>query len=182
MSYLPPTPDWSPFQVSPRGSRAQEVRLIHSPEGVGDRLRIVAFAELQAREAFLWAAGHFVDAQEELRAAWKRLAGEEDKHFNWLMNRMKELGVSVSERLVCDDLWLSLVRCTSAKEFAVFMATAEERGRKGGERFFKSLLTYDPVSAKLFGKISEEEVMHIRLAQRFFPEEAADISTLAGSN
>lgn len=176
---LPATPSWEPFKLAPRGARAQEVRAIGTREGVADRLRIVAFAELQAREAFLWAADRFEDASPELRDAWRRLAKEEDKHYGWLMTRLSELGVDVADRLVCDDLWLSLIGCTSAREFAVYMATAEERGRKGGERFYQSMLSTDSVSAKLFGKIAEEEVMHIRLAERFFPGQTEDISERA---
>ena len=34
-------------------------------------MRIAAFAELQAREAFRWGAATFPDAPEELRAAWR---------------------------------------------------------------------------------------------------------------
>lgn len=178
-SELPLTPSWEPFKLSPRGSRAQEVRALNTPEGIADRLRIVAFAEMQARQAFLWAAESFEEATPELRDAWRRLAKEEEKHFGWLMNRLMELDVNVGERLVCDDLWHSLVGCTSSKEFAVYMATAEERGRKGGERFYQSMLNIDPISAKLFGKIAEEEVMHIRLAAQFFPEDTTDISERA---
>ena len=51
-----PTPEWTGFQVLPRGELAPGPRAITSREGIADRLRAAAFAEIQAREAFAWAA------------------------------------------------------------------------------------------------------------------------------
>jgi uncharacterized ferritin-like protein (DUF455 family) len=136
--------------------------------GVGDRLRTAAFAELQAREAFLWAADTFEDAPAELREAWRGLAYEEQKHMDWLMNRMQVLGISVTERKVSDMLWRSLMTCKTGREFAAFIATAEERGRKAGVRFQAGMAQSDPESARIFGKIAEEEVSHIEIATRFY--------------
>jgi hypothetical protein len=48
------------------------------------------------------------------------------------------------------------------------MASAEERGRKAGERFHAQMLQRDPESARIFGKIAEEEVAHIALARKYF--------------
>jgi uncharacterized ferritin-like protein (DUF455 family) len=165
--------DWSPFSVISGMSwetRAEAPRALHTREGVGDRLRAAAFAEIQAREAFLWAFDFFVDAPADLRRAWKDLARAEDKHLGWLLKRMGELGIDATERQVSDHLWLSLKTCKTAEEFAIYMANAEERGRKAGERFHLGLLQIDPVSAEIFGKIAEEELAHIALAGRFFPE------------
>jgi uncharacterized ferritin-like protein (DUF455 family) len=139
---------------------------------VGDRLRAAAFAELQAREAFDWAAGTFSDAPESLRKCWRGLALAEERHLGWLLKRMTELGIDVAERRVSDQLWLSLTSCQSAKEFALYMASAEERGRKAGVRFHKAMLKHDPVTAQIFGKIAEEEVEHIQLAIRYYPDAA----------
>lgn len=160
--------DWSPFVLSAPGKRAPAPRAIQSPEGVGDRLRAAAFAEIQARDAFLWAADTFADAAEDLRTSWRDLAQQEDKHLTWLLTRLAELGFAVSDRPVTDMLWKSFLKCTTARDFAIFMATAEERGRRAGERFFAELKTVDPTSAEIFRKIAEEEVEHIRLAERHF--------------
>lgn len=175
------TPDWAPFAVLPRDVRAAPPRGIESREGISDRLRTAAFAEIQAYYAFLWGAQYFTDAPESLKTAWRGLALAEERHLNWLMNRMKALGLDVQERPVSDWLWVSLLNCKDAREFAVFMASAEERGRKAGVRFQQALAKVDPESAAIFGKIAEEEVEHIRLAAKYFPEEAAASSTLAGS-
>src|SRR5690606_7405322 len=78
-------PDWSPFQICQEGVRAPAPRDIRSAEGIGDRIRAAAFAEIQARDAFDWAARHFEDAPPALREAWKGLALAEDKHLNWLL-------------------------------------------------------------------------------------------------
>ena len=161
--------NWDPFLIAPPGEHADPPRSLDSFEGVGDRLRAAAFAEIQARNAFLWASAHFSDAKGELRDAWRMLARAEEKHLTWLLARMQTLGVDVKARRVSDHLWHSLVSCTSAREFALYMANAEERGRKAGERFHAALQERDPESASIFGKIAEEEVAHIALARTHFP-------------
>jgi uncharacterized ferritin-like protein (DUF455 family) len=133
-------------------------------------MRAAAFAEIQAREAFNWGADRWTDAPDALRSAWRGLAHAEDRHLGWLLKRMQELGIAVDEREVSDQLWVSLTSCVSARDFAHYMASAEERGRKAGERFHEALLERDPVSAAIFGRIAEEEVEHIALAQKFYPE------------
>jgi uncharacterized ferritin-like protein (DUF455 family) len=168
------TPDWSPFAVLPRAERAKGPRAIVSREGIGDRLRAAAFAEIQAYYAFLWAAARFDDASATLRANWRGLALAEERHLGWLLDRMAELGIDVRERGVSDWLWASLVKCASAREFAVYIANSEERGRLAGVRFGEAMRIVDPVSATIFGKIAEEEVEHIRLAAKFFPDTATD--------
>lgn len=164
-------PEWQPFAIldSLTGERGEPPRAIETLAGVGDRLRSAAFAEIQARDAFLWAADTYLDAPEELRQAWRALAREEEKHLNWLLQRMVELGLDVRERKVSDQLWHSLMACKTARDFAVFMANAEERGRKAGVRFHQALLSKDPESARIFGQIAHEEVAHIELARKFFP-------------
>jgi hypothetical protein len=84
---------------------------------------------------------------------------------------MQELNIKIEDRKVSNDLWFSLVSCQSAREFAIFMANAENRGRIAGERFHASLKEKDPVTAEIFRKIAEEEIQHIELAGKFFPEE-----------
>jgi len=160
--------DWSPFKV--QRERSDPPRSIHTLEGIGDRMRAAAFAEIQAREAFLWGAEHWTDAPPALRSAWRGLAMAEDRHLGWLLKRMEALGIAVDERAVSDQLWVSLVSCDSARDFAHYMASAEERGRRAGERFHQALLERDPVSAAIFGRIAGEEVEHIALAAKFYPE------------
>lgn len=167
--------DWSPFQIADEGAHAEAPRSIHTQEGIHDRLRAAAFAELQARDAFDWAAQTLSDASESLKTAWRGLVLAEDRHLNWLLTRMKELGVNPSTRKVSDHLWLSLLSCKTAEEFAVFMANAEERGRRAGVRFAEALSKSDPISAEIFRKIAEEEVEHIQLAQRYFPNSGAGL-------
>ena len=165
------TRDWSPFDIVSAGERLPDTRPIESLEGMGDRLRTAAFAELQAREAFLWAADRFTDGPSGLCDAWRKLAAEEQKHMDWLMVRMKELGTDIRERKVSDMLWKSLITCTTARDFTAFIATAEERGRKAGVRFRQAMAKADLVTAKIFGKIAEEEVSHIEIATSFFGPE-----------
>lgn len=164
----PPTeflknPDWAPFRVAPPRAYADAPRSIHSPEGRGDRMRAAAFAELQAMFAFAWAAENFAhEISVELYTLWKDLAREEEKHLKWILTRMHELGVTYEERLVTDVLWTTLMDCKTAQAFGVTIAEAEERGRKAGVRFHESLLTSDPVTAEIFGRIAAEEVEHIQ--------------------
>jgi len=164
--------DWSPFRVCGPQEHADPPRAILSPVGVGDRLRAAAFAEIQAREAFNWGADRFEgEAPAALCTAWRGLALAEDRHLNWLLARMEELGISITERRVSTQLWHSLVSCTNARDFARYMASAEERGRKAGERFHREMAQVDPISAKIFGQIALEEIAHIELAHRYFPAE-----------
>ena len=161
--------NWAPFELAPQGTRSDAPRSIDSSEGVGDRLRAAAFAEIQARDAFYWAADKFEDAPAELRQAWRMLAASEQRHLDWLLRRMSELGVGVGDRKVSDNLWHSLQSCKTAREFALYMASAEERGRRAGVRFHEAMRVRDPETASIFGKIAEEEIAHIALAQRYFP-------------
>lgn len=160
--------DWGPFFVCPPDVRPEPPRSLIAPGGVGDRLRTAAFAEIQARQAFLWAADRLEDAPAGCRDEWRRLSEAEDRHLNWLLRRMGELKVDVRERPVSHRLWLSLASRTTAREFAYFMAAAEQRGRDAGLTFEKVLAGSDPVSAEIFGKIADEELTHIALARRFF--------------
>lgn len=163
-----PAPDWSPFQIDSVNLFAP--RPLQTRAGIGDRLRTAAFAEVQAEEAFLWAAEFFSDAAPELKSCWRALALQERKHRDWLINRMNELEISLIERPVSDVLWTSLVSCKSAREFCHYMADAEERGRRAGERFHDSLKSSDPKTAAVFGQIALEERAHIEAAFRFFPK------------
>jgi uncharacterized ferritin-like protein (DUF455 family) len=165
--------DWSPFSLTAPGVPAPAPRSVSTREGVADRLRAAAFAELQAREAFLFAADAFPDAPEALRGAWRAFAAAEDRHLGWLLGRMKALGADPAERPVSGRLWDSLAACANAEEFEVLIAKAEERGRQAGERFRVSMRAVDPESAEVFGRIADEEVAHVALARRFYPERAA---------
>lgn len=164
----PPNPDWSPFLLAPSGAHGDAPRSIHSSEGIGDRLRAASFAELQAVHAFNWAAARFEDAPPGLCSAWRGLALAEERHLGWLLKRMTELGVDVAGRKVSDQLWISLCSRQTARDFAQFMAGAEERGRRAGERFHQALLEQDPITAEIFRKIAEEEIEHIALAGKYF--------------
>ncbi|TBR24007.1 DUF455 family protein [bacterium] len=165
--------DWSPFALCAPGVPAPAPRSVATPDGVADRLRAAAFAELQAREAFLYAAEAFSDAPDELRRAWRALAEAEDRHLGWLLGRMKALGLDPGARPVSGRLWEGLMACRSAEEFEVLIAKAEERGRLAGERFRVAMKGADPESAEVFGRIADEEVAHVALARRFYPERAA---------
>ncbi len=162
------TPDWKPFQVALPGNKADLPRSLETLEGVGDRLRVAAFAEIQAREAFLWATSFFKEASSELKQAWSQLAIDENRHLQWLLTRMKELQIEINARKVSDQLWCSLYSCQNTRAFSLYMASAEERGRVAGMRFFEVLHPTDPVTARIFKTIAEEEVNHIRMARQFF--------------
>lgn len=166
----PSHPDWAPFLTVGPDARSPGPRKLGGPHGVGDRMRLAAFAELQAREAFRWGAQTFDDAPPALRDAWRDLAAEEDKHLGWLLDRMAALQIDPAARPVSAHLFRGLTDCRTAHEFAWYMAKAEDRGRIAGERFAHKLATSDPISARLFGQIASEEEEHIALALRFFPE------------
>jgi uncharacterized ferritin-like protein (DUF455 family) len=156
--------NWDPFLVCEPEEFAAAPRGISTPEGLGDRMRIAAFAELQAREAFRWAADTLLDADDKTRAAWRRIAGDEDRHLQMLLGRMAELGIRPDERAVSDRLWRSLRACKNTRDFAAYMRTAEERGRAAEESFRRQFARRDPVTAAIFGRIADDEAEHIALA------------------
>jgi uncharacterized ferritin-like protein (DUF455 family) len=155
---------WSPYiiGISPR------VRPLQTLEGLGDRLRLIAFAERQAHYAFLEAAERFTDAPMELVQSWKWVAQEEAKHESWLLKRLSEIGQDVSAVAMSLKLYHSFAECKSAREFAFYIADAEERGRVGAERFAQVLAKRDPQTAAMFAQIALEEKEHVALVGKFF--------------
>lgn len=155
-----------PFRLADPGRRPPAMRALDGLAGIGDRLRVAAFAELQARDAFQWAADALAGDSVVLRKAWLALARAEDRHLGWLLDRMDALSLDVRGRPVSPELYGALTSSTSVVDFAGLMASAEERGRVAGERFEARLRDVDPTTAALFGQIAREEAAHIRLAER----------------
>jgi uncharacterized ferritin-like protein (DUF455 family) len=155
---------WTPYQI---GIPAK-MRSLHSVEGLGDRLRLIAFAERQAFHAFNEATTRFPDAPQGLIEAWKWVALEEQKHENWLLKRLPEIGQSVSAFPVNLNLYYSLQQCQNARDFAFYVSDAEERGRIGAEKFAEVLAVKDPITAKIFHQIALEEQEHIALVDKYF--------------
>ncbi len=155
---------WSPYTIG----IAPRVRPLQTQEGLGDRLRLIAFAERQAHYAFLEAAERFKDAPKELVSSWKWVAQEESKHESWLLKRLLEIGQDVAAVPVSLNLYHSFAECKTARDFAFYIADAEERGRVGAERFGEVLNTRDPQTAKIFMQIALEEREHIALVAKFF--------------
>ena len=156
-------PDWYPFIVS---EKTYSIRSIKTFEGIGDRLRWVAFAEKQASLGFRFAYSTF-KVESSMISAWKRLEVEEKKHMNWLLERMKELKIEVSARPVNDRLWQSFLKCKNAREFSIFMMNSEEKGEISGEKFSEVLMDRDPKTAMIFKQIALEEKEHISIARSF---------------
>lgn len=155
---------WSPYLIG----AAPRVRSLQTSEGLGDRLRLIAFAERQAFHAFNEAAARFTEAPDELLKAWKWVALEEAKHESWLLNRLREIGEDVASVPVSLNLYHSLAKCETARDFAFYVADAEDRGRIGAEKFAEVLSSRDPLTAKMFAQIAFEEREHIALVDRFF--------------
>lgn len=155
---------WSPYQIG----NAPRVRSLNSPEGLGDRLRLVAFAERQAFHAFNEARIRFTDAPSGLLKAWEWVALEEAKHESWLLKRLNELDQDVSAVPVSLNLYHSLAKCESARDFAFYVSDAEDRGRIGAEKFAEVLKTRDPETARIFAQIAFEEREHIALVNKYF--------------
>lgn len=159
---------WSPYKIG----IPEKIRSLNTIEGLGDRLRLVAFAERQAFHAFNEATERFKDAPEGLRDAWKWVALEEAKHESWLLKRLEEIGQDVAGTPVSLNLYHSLQKCMTAKEFALYVSDAEERGRVGAEKFAEVLKNKDPKTAEIFAQIALEERKHIALVDTFFSGQA----------
>ncbi len=138
------------------------------PEGLGDRLRTAAFAEFQAIKAFGWAAERFDDVPEALRRSWAELVPVEEKHYQLIFERMAELGFDLQGRPVSLGLWRSLEACERGRDFCIYIASAEERGRQAGLRMIEALADRDPETSEIFQLIVDEEVDHVALADTFY--------------
>jgi uncharacterized ferritin-like protein (DUF455 family) len=160
--------DFRPFEICQPGDRPDKPRPMNTPEGVGDRMRSAAFAELQAIAAFNWAAEHFQDVPEGLRASWRAQVADESRHYKMIRRRMDDLGVGVEEKKVSLGLWEALQDCSTGEEFCIMIATAEERGRRAGLKLAAHLKHADPETAGIFLEIAEDEVAHVALAETHF--------------
>ena len=139
-----------------------------SPDGLGDRMRTAAFAELQAIRAFTWAADHFSDVPDSLRDTWRAQVADEQKHYDLIRHRMAELGIGIKDKPVSAKLWDSLSQCESGKDFCIYICSAEERGRQAGIKLVKYLAEKDPATAAVFQEIVTDEVAHVALAKTYF--------------
>lgn len=166
--------NFAPFILCPAGQRPPRSRKIGTPEGLADRMRTAAFAEKQAVAAFIWAAETFTDAPDQLRQDWLNQVPEEEEHYEMIVARMAELGSGLDDREVSRGLWDSLSACTTAAEFCVKIARAEERGRQAGVQLVAYLKGKDPVTAAIFQKIADDEVAHVALAQTYYGWTPAD--------
>jgi uncharacterized ferritin-like protein (DUF455 family) len=162
---------WQSFQLAPR---ADAIRAISTAEGVGDRLRVVAFAELQARDAFRWGAERFPEAPAEWREEWLRFAEVEDRHAQMLLTRMAELGVDPSSRAVTDKLTRLCRLAEDPITFLFLLSSAEERGMEAGNVLAKQMAPIDAESAAIFAQIAEEEVEHVASAKLALEGQAID--------
>jgi uncharacterized ferritin-like protein (DUF455 family) len=155
---------YAPFRLAT--GKPDPIRSLQAPGGVGDRLRVVAFAELQARDLFRYGAERFAgQVPEQWISNWRRFAEVEDLHAQLLLTRMEELGLSPGERTVSDKLSRL---CRAAEEPVIFLfllASAEERGMESGNVLGEQMKPVDPVSAAIFERIAREEVEHVEAAR-----------------
>lgn len=159
---------WEPFLLCSEDEAPPKPRPFDTPEGLGDRMRTAAFAEFQAIRAFGWAAERFDDVPEGLRRRWAELVDDEGRHFEMIVERMEALGVALDGRPVSLALWRSLEGCQRGRDFCIYIASAEERGRQAGLALIKALATRDPATAAVFQQIVDDEVEHVALAETYF--------------
>jgi uncharacterized ferritin-like protein (DUF455 family) len=154
--------EWHPFRIR---AKADAIRSLSTPEGIADRLRVVAFAELQARDAFLWGAERYPEAPAAWREAWIRFAAVEDRHAQMLLSRMEELKIPLEDRWVTDKLTRLCRLAEDPITFLFLLASAEERGMEAGFTLGEQMTPYDSTSAALFRQIADEEVEHVAMAR-----------------
>ncbi|MBN2715406.1 MAG: ferritin-like domain-containing protein [Deltaproteobacteria bacterium] len=154
---------WEPFVLAAPDQKVPFPKPMSHTEGLGDRLRIAAFAELQAVRAFGWAAEHFRDVSMEVINGWERQIPEEKLHFRLIMERMNNLGIQPHQKPVSAQLSETLYQCQTGKAFAIEIATAEHRGRLAALKMAAYLENRDPVTARVFLRIARDEVAHVQL-------------------
>ncbi len=155
---------YEPFR--PTAGKPDAVRPLAAQGGVEDRLRLVAFAELQARDLFFYGAEKFAGQVPELWVNdWKRFAEVEDTHAQLLLTRMAELGLSPGARTVSDKLSRLCRAATDPVLFLFLLSSAEERGMEAGNVLGREMAKVDEASALLFARIAREEVEHVESAR-----------------
>lgn len=154
---------WKPFQVGPKPDR---MRAIHTLEGIGDRLRAVAFAEIQARDGFRLGIERFPEVDREIRKNWLEFAEMEELHAQLLLNRAHDLGVDLSARVVSDNLWRMFSMANEADFFLYLISTAEARGMEIGLSMIEPMRQFDAESAAVFERIARDEADHVAFAER----------------
>lgn len=154
---------WAPFQI--RTHKPDAIRALSAPGGVEDRLRVVAFAEVQARDAFRWGAARFPEAPAEWRKAWLEFADVEDRHAQMLFDRMDALGFEIGTRAVSDKLTRLCHLAEDAVTFLFLISSAEERGMEAGQTLGKQMQPVDADSAAVFAQIAHEEIEHVEMAR-----------------
>ncbi|RLB64508.1 MAG: hypothetical protein DRI90_04415 [Deltaproteobacteria bacterium] len=162
------TVNWEPFDLCAPGQRPPRPRDIGRLEGLGDRLRTAAFAELQAVHAFTWAVSRFEDLPEGLGEDWRRQIPQEERHCALILERMAELGIEVGAVPVSPRIWESVRDCQTGKQFCLYIASAEERGRQAGIRLCRALQDTDPKTCAIFQSIVDDEEAHVALAATYY--------------
>lgn len=155
---------YAPFR--PTSGKADVVRALIAKGGVEDRLRLVAFAELQARDLFRYGAERFAgEAPTGWIADWLRFAEVEDRHAQMLLTRMLELGLDPGARTVSDKLTRLCHAARDATMFLFLLSGAEQRGMEAGVILGEQMGAIDPASAAIFSQIASEEVEHVESAR-----------------
>lgn len=154
---------YKPFR--PTAGKPDGVRALGALGGVEDRLRLVAFAELQARDLFRYGADKFPSAPPAWREGWLRFAEVEDRHAQMLLSRMTELGLDPGARTVSDKLTRLCHAAVDATLFLFLLSSAEERGMEAGFVLGSQMRAVDPISSEIFAQIAREEVEHVESAR-----------------
>lgn len=155
---------YSPFRIAT--GKPDAIRALQAPGGVADRLRVVAFAELQARDLFRYGAARFGEVvPPEWKESWLRFAEVEDVHAQLLLARMATLGLDPGERTVSDKLSRLCRAATDPVTFLFLLASAEERGMESGNILGEQMQAVDAESASIFARIAREEVEHVEAAR-----------------
>lgn len=155
---------WTPFLV--RAGRGDPIRTLTAGEGVADRLRLVCFAELQARDTFRCGARRFAGAAPvSWISSWLRFADVEERHAQMLLDRMAELRVEPGARAVSDKLTRLCDAASDHLSFLYLLSSAEERGMEAGFVLGEQMQAVDAESAAVFARIADEEVEHVAMAR-----------------
>jgi uncharacterized ferritin-like protein (DUF455 family) len=106
----------------------------------------------------------FPEAPTEWLDRWREFAKVEDRHAQMLLSRMHELQIDPGARKVTDKLYRMCLRAPDPTLFLFLLSSAEERGMEAGFTLGKQMQAVDPISARIFQTIAQEEVEHVEMA------------------
>ncbi len=155
--------------VTSRAKKAPKRGAFVDPRRRAEILHRFFHHELQAAELMLWALLAFPQTPKPFRRGLVQIAHDEIRHANLYLQRVGELGCTITDFPVRDWFWQRVPACRTPSEFVAVMGLGLEAANldhaERYERIFREL--GDDASADLQARVHAEEIPHVRFAMHW---------------